>query len=192
MLLRHILALSLCAVSATAAADTFDINLNNETAQFQYNLNTGRATTQGKSEYRFALLYTDSNSTMGEGGLMVTNDADKDNGISVGVGIKALVASVSRASSSKINASAVALGGQLRFSPPSASRFGIVGEFQFAPKVITFGDADSYDQVGVRLEYEVMPQTMAYLGYRKIRFGIKNGPNAVLDDGSHIGVKLAF
>jgi len=183
--------MSLCVASATAWSDSFDINLNNDTAQFQYNLNTGRAT-QGRSELRFGVLYNDANSLMGEAGFMVMNDGDKETGVSVGVGVNLLAASVSRSGASKVNASAVALGGQVRFSPPAAKHFGIVGEFQFAPKIITFADADSYDQVGVRLEYEVMPQTMAYVGYRKIKFGIKGGPNAVLDDGAHVGVKLAF
>ena len=192
MLLRHIFAMSLSVASAAAWSDTFDINLNNDVAQFQYNLNTGRAT-QGKSELRFGVLYNDTNSLLGEASLMVANDADKASGISVGVGVKVLTASIGRTGYPKINASAVALGGQLRFSPPAAKAFGIVGEFQFAPRIITFADADSYDQVGLRLEYEVMPQTMAYVGYRKIRFGVRNGgPSAVLDDGAHVGVKLAF
>ncbi|HMC13532.1 MAG TPA: YfaZ family outer membrane protein, partial [Gallionellaceae bacterium] len=90
------------------------------------------------------------------------------------------------------NTTAVALDGLVRYSPPTASQLGFAGEYHYAPQILTFGDAVRYAEVDVRIEYELAPQTLVYVGYRRITFGIKNAPAVVVDNGGLIGFKLAF
>lgn len=190
MLLRHIVALSLLTICTTVMADTIDLNLRNSSAQFQYSSAMGRDAL-GKTEFHVGALYSDSNNshnTLGDFGLMVKDEVgDKAPGFSVGVGIKGLVAHTQGT-----NESAVALGGMIRYSPPGLSRMGIVGQLYFSPNITTFGDANRYEEASALLEYVVIPNAAAYIGYRNIQFGFENGPNATVDQGAFVGVRMSF
>jgi len=187
MLLRRFVALSLLSVSTTVMADTLDINLRDNSAQVQYRSSMGRDAL-GKTEFHVGVLYARTNNTLGDFGVMVKDEVGSSvPGFSVGVGIKGLVAHTMGT-----NESALALGGMVRYSPPDAHRLGIVGLVYFSPNITTFGDADRYTETGVRMEYEVIPQAAAYLGYRRIQFGLNAAPNVILDEGIHVGVRLSF
>ena len=177
----------LAIASAPAGAGALDINLGDNSAQIQYSSAMGRDSL-GKSEFHMGFLYTDQDNLFGDVGILVKNEVGSGlPGVTVGMGVKGIMATADSS-----DALALALGGQVRFSPSTASRFGIAGQFYFAPNIVTFGDADRFIETGVRLEYEVLPQAVAYLGYRKIKFGLETGPDAVLDEGAHIGVKNTF
>ena len=184
--------LAIAMVSAPAGAGALDINLGDNSAQLQYSSAMGRDSL-GKSEFHMGFLYTGQDDLFGDVGILVKNEAGSGlPGVTVGIGVKGIMATTKNRNAPNSDALALALGGQVRFSPPSASRFGIVGQLYAAPNIVTFGDADRFVETAVRLEYEVLPQAVAYLGYRKIKFGLETGPNVVLDEGAHIGVKITF
>jgi hypothetical protein len=192
MLLRQIVALSLLTLSTTAMADTVDINLRDSSAQFQYISSMGRDAL-GKTQFHAGILYDNTNNMLGDFGLLVKDELGGNApGFSVGIGIKGLVARVSRNNSTVSNVSALALGAMIRYSPPMSPRLGIVGQAYLSPNILTFGDADRYIETEARLEYEVIPQAAAYLGYRNIQFGFNSGSNATLDEGAFIGVRMSF
>lgn len=177
----------LAMVSSPASAGALDINLGDNSAQLQYSSAMGRDSF-GKSEFHVGFLFTDQDNLFGDVGILVKNEVGSGlPGVTVGLGVKGLMATIDDS-----DALALALGGQVRFSPASASRFGIAGQFYFAPNIVTFGDTDRFIETGLRLEYEVLPQAVAYLGYRKIKFGLETGPDAVFDEGAHVGVKITF
>ena len=187
MFLRRILALSLLAFSTTALADAFDINLNDSSVQLQYRASMGHDTL-GRSELHFGYLYTNKNNTLVDFGILVQDEVGSNApGVTVGVGLKGLIAKAQNN-----NARALAIGGLVRFAPFSDSRFGISGLVYMSPNIVTFGDADRFIETGVKLDYEVIPQAVVYLGYRKIRFNMKVAPDSTLDEGAHIGVKISF
>jgi hypothetical protein len=193
MPLRRLVALSFLAVSTTLAinttamADTLDINLRDSSAQVQYKSSMGRDAL-GKTEFHVGVLFAKQNNTLGDAGVLVKDEVGSSvPGFSVGVGIKGLAAHTMGT-----NESALALGGMMRYSPPDAHRLGVVGLVYFSPNITTFGDADRFSETGIRVEYEVIPQAAAYLGYRKIRFGLNAAPNVILDEGIHVGVRLSF
>ena len=187
MFLHRILALSLFAFSTTVLADSIDINLRDSSAQFQYGASMGRDTL-GKSEIHMGFLYTNKNNSLGDLGIMVKDEVGNNApGVTVGIGIKGLIAKAQNN-----NATAMAIGGLVRFSPLTDTRFGITGLVYLSPKIVTFGDADRYVETGVKLDYEVIPQAVAYIGYRKMKFGLKLASDVILDEGVHIGVKISF
>ncbi|MBU1424297.1 MAG: YfaZ family protein [Gammaproteobacteria bacterium] len=188
-MLRKILAISLISVTSVAAADTLDIGLSNTTAQFKYGVPSSLA---GKSEIYAELMYNDANSIIGGMGLLVANDEVQVPGLTIGIGAKAVAASV-KWSPSRKTASAVALGAQVRYELPVERRIAFSGELYFAPQIITFGDADRYQQYGARAEFSISPQMQVYAGYRKTLFKLKNSNgDAVLINGPHLGVQLSF
>jgi YfaZ precursor len=190
MLLSRIVALSFLTLCTNAMADTIDLNLRNSSAQFQYSSAMSRDSL-GKSELHVGGIYSDSNNTnntLGELGIEVKDEiGSKAPGFSVGIGIKGLLAHTQGT-----NESAVAIGGMLRYSPPTLSRLGMVGQLYFAPNITTFGDADRFVETSVRLEFEVIPSAAAYIGYRNIYFNLNNGPNAKVDQGAFVGVRMSF
>jgi len=188
MFLQRIFALSLLAFSSTALADSVDINLRDSSAQFQYGASMGRDTL-GRSEIHLGFLYTNNNNTLGEMGLTVKDEVGSStSGVTVGVGIKALVAKVPN----NKGATALAIGGVVRFAPFSDTRFGMGGSVFLSPNIVTFGDAERISETGLKMDYEVIPQAVVYLGYRRIKLGIKFAPDAILDEGAHIGVRISF
>lgn len=187
MLLRNFFAISLLTASTTILADTVDINLRDNSVQLQYGASIGRDTL-GTSELHAGFLYTSKNDRFGDFGLLVKETTgSSDSGVTAGVGIKGVVASVNGN-----DAVALALGGQVHFSLPSASRLGIAGQLYFSPNIVTYRDAERFAEAGARVEYELIPQASVYLGYRRISFSLKSKSDAVLDTGFHAGVRMSF
>lgn len=187
MSLRQILAVSMLSVSSIAAADTLDIALSNTTAQFKYGVPSSLA---GKSEMYAEMMYNDKNSVLGGVGVLVSNE--QGNGLSIGVGAKAVAATLKVVPNRK-NASAVALGVQVRYELPAERRVAFAGEVYVAPQIIAFGDANRFQQFAVRAEYSISQQTAAYVGYRKTQFSLTSiGTDVALANGPHVGIQLAF
>jgi hypothetical protein len=187
MFLRGTFALSLLAISTTVLADTVDVNLRDNSAQFQYFASMGRDTL-GKAEMHAGVLYVDKKNLLGDLGILVRDEVGKKApGISVGVGIKGLTAKAN-----DHNVAALAIGGMVRYAPLPDHRFGIIGQLYFSPNIVTFGDADRYTETGVRFEYEIIPQAAAYLGYRNVKFGLQAYPDVRLDEGGYVGVRIMF
>ncbi len=187
-MLRKILAISLISVTSVASADTLDIGLSNTTAQIKYGVPGGLA---GKSEVYAELMYNDAHSVIGGVGLLIANDELQVPGLTIGVGAKAVFATIKTTPNYK--ASALALGAQVRYELPAERRIAFAGEVYFAPKIITFADADRYQQYGARVEFSVSPQIQLYAGYRKTWFTLKGAAgDAVLINNPHLGVQLSF
>ena len=194
MLLRtHIIIVAISMLSVSAAwADAIDINLRDTSAQVQYKSSLGRDPL-GKTEFHLGLLYVDKNNLLSDFGVVVKDDiGSKVPGLSVGIGIKGLVAKVRGGNAVNSKASALALGGLVRYSPSPIPRMGIVGEVYLSPNIVTFGDANRYSEIVTRVEYEVIPSSTVYAGYRRVSFGLKTHPDAILDKGVYAGVKISF
>jgi hypothetical protein len=189
-LMRYMASFSML-IAGSAMADMLDVNLNNNTAQFQYSTASG-VNSQGKADIHAGLLYNNAKSLLANVGIMVTNGLEASPGTSVGIGMEALVANIKDNPGITSNSTALALDAIVRFSPPTAPQVGFAAELHYAPKILTFGDAVRYSQGIVRVEYELAPSSVVYLGYRRTSFGIKNAPAAQLDSGIHVGFKLAF
>lgn len=191
MLLRYLVAFSMLTASTAVLADALEVNLNNNTAQFEYGTASGPGA-QGKADLHAGFLYNNARSFLVNAGIMVVNSQERAPGFSLGIGMEGLAAIIKDNPLPSSNATAVALDGLVRYSPPTSSQLGFVGDLHYAPHILTFGDAVRYTQAGVRVEYELAPQTLVYVGYRRITFGIKNAPAVVVDNGALIGFKVAF
>ncbi len=187
MCFRRILALSLLVFSAPALADTFDINMNDTSVQLQYGASMGHDTL-GRSELHLGYLYANDKNSFLDLGFRVKDELGSNApGVTVGFGLKGLYANAKN-----YDASAMAIGGLLRYAPFSDTRFGIGGLVYLSPNIVTFGDADRFIETGVKVDYEIIPQAVVYVGYRKIEFKLKPGPYAILNEGANIGLTMSF
>jgi hypothetical protein len=191
MLLRNIVALSLLTASTAIQADALDFSLRDNSVQLQYFAPMGRDSL-GTSELHAGFLYNNNNnnnkSRIFDIGLLVKGAVgESDSGVTAGVGLKGLIASTNVNS-----ALAIALGGQVRVAPPAVPRLGIVGQLYFSPSIVTFRDAERYFEMDVRVEYELISQAAAYLGYRTIKVTLKTKNEIELDSGVFAGVRMSF
>ena len=91
-----------------------------------------------------------------------------------------------------MTASALALGGQIRYVIPSTTPVALMAEGFISPDITTFNDAEQYLEYRFALELEVTPSARAYIGYRKIEIDLGGIDDYEMDDDFHLGVRLAF
>ncbi|MEI7842540.1 MAG: hypothetical protein WCI39_05865 [Gallionellaceae bacterium] len=194
MFLNRVFAVTLLVLSPAALADSLDINMNNNAAAFKYGATADFV--QGNAELQTGLLYNDVNNMFFEAGLMVKGGGEENApGLSIGVGAKGVFGTIpatAATNNSSINGSAIAVGGSVTLAFPTESRVAIVGEYFASPKIMSFADAERFNQFGLRLEVGVSPQANVYVGYREIGFGVKTLGGVVLDKGTHMGVSILF
>lgn len=94
--------------------------------------------------------------------------------------------------SSKQDGYALALGGSFRWQVPRYNRFGVAGELFWAPDLLTGGDAEEYQDAGLRLTYNVIRQAQVFVGARYVRAEYKNRADVHFDTGWHAGLSLRF
>lgn len=91
---------------------------------------------------------------------------------------------------------AIAVGGGLRFVPPTARDVGIVGTVYYAPNVLSFGNMANYTEFELRGEYTFSDQLTGYAGYRNNRADYdKSGvhySDIKLYDGFMVGGEFRF
>ena len=195
MLLSRVLAVSLLVLSPVAFADSLDVNLNNNAAQFQFN-SSASDFIEGNSELHGGVLYNDTNNLFFDAGLLVKGGGGDDAapGLSVGVGVKGVFGSIHPPAlpNTTSTVSAIGVGGELVFALPTPTRVALVGGYYASPKITSFADADRYNQLDLRLEVEVSPQAQVYIGYREIGFGVKSVGSLTLDKGTFFGVLAKF
>lgn len=187
MFFRSILLISLFAIASPSQADTVDIGLRDTSVRLQYSASMGQDTL-GKSELYVGALYTDNDNFMGDAGLLVQDEISSNLPIiNIGFGIKALAG---RAQANDV--AAIAVGALVGVKPFPDPRLSFVGELYVSPKILSFSDATRYIDSTARVEFEIIPQAVAYVGYRSTMFDLKNNSSAKIDDGPHIGMRMMF
>lgn len=193
MFLNRVLAVSLLIASPAVLADSLDVNLNNNAAAFKFN-SSASDFIEGNSEIYGGLAYNDKNNMFFDAGLIVKGGEEDSPGLSIGVGVKAVFGIIhpDNFPNTTNTGSALAVGGQAVFALPTPTRIAVVADYYASPKIMSFADAERFNQFGARVEVEVSPQANVYFGYREIGFGIKNGGSQTLDSGTHLGVLVLF
>ena len=193
MILRSVMMLSLSVISSVAMADALDINLNDRAAQVTYFKAAG-GNFQGDAAWHFGALTNNDKSNFFDAGLLVKGEEASIPGLTLGLGAKALLATINTpAANTKNVASALAIGLEVGYVLPTARKISVVADVYSSLKIVTFNDADRVLQSSVRAEYQVVPQTFAYIGYRYLHATLTTGAtDKVIDDGAVFGIKMGF
>lgn len=183
MRLRIFLAALTAGFSGAVAADSIDINLNDDSIQAIYASNWRTA------EFNMGLLTnTDQDDWAASAGLLALGE--KQTGasrIEGGLGGKIYFADVADQ-----DVLALGLGGEFRAFPNNGP-IGFSGYLYYAPNVVTAMDGERFWEAGARVEFEMVKKTAnIYLGYRKMRADLDNGQDVTVDSGLHAGVKITF
>jgi hypothetical protein len=183
MRLRIFLAALTAAFSGAVAADSIDINLNDDSIQAIYASNWRTA------EMNFGLLTnTDTDDWAASLGLLALGQGQTgSNRTEGGLGGKLYLADVRNE-----DVLALGLGGEFRVFPGNGP-FGFGGYLYYAPNVVTAMDGERFWEAGARAEFEMVRNSASlYVGYRKMRADLDSGHDVTVDSGFHAGVKITF
>jgi hypothetical protein len=180
----------LCVCAATPVlADSIDVNLHDKAIRGTYTMQL--QSTKGLSG-EAGLLYVEDagnsndSETLLHGGILVSGENwSKSGTFDIALGARLLYATPG-----DLDMLALAFGGRLRFSP--VHRLGIGGHFYYAPDITTFMDSNEYQEVGLRIDYQVLPQAFVYVGHRNIKVDFGGPRYWEMDDHVHVGFKMTF
>ena len=188
MKLQKTVALLCTLATTTVLDDSSDVNLHDDAIRGTYTAQL--PSTKGLSG-EAGLLYAENKANDGETLLHVGVLVSGENWSQSGTFDIAMGGRLVYASPADLDLLALAFGGRVRFSP--IPRLGIGGHFYYAPDITSFLDSDEYQEVGLRLDYQVLPQAFVYLGHRTIKADFGGGLDDVeMDDEVHVGFKMMF
>jgi YfaZ precursor len=172
----------------SAMAQDLDINLNGHAVQFQYSTPVKGTTHFNKGVLNASALFNSGGDYVLGAGARVSGSAGTGSpGLDVGVGAKVFGGSVD-----SHGVIALALNGLARYSPPPLPRLGIRGEVYYAPNIVTFVDGTGFFQGDIRVEYEVLPESFVYVGYRRLHIDLRGRSGGTVDSSAHIGIQIHF
>lgn len=183
MRFRILLAALTLGMSGAAAADSIDINLNDDAIQAIY------ATNWRTAEFNVGFLTnSDKDNWAASMGLLALGQKQTGSSrVEGGLGGKLYYADVADQ-----NVLALGLGGQFRVFPGNGP-IGLGGYLYYAPDVVTGMDGKHFWEAGARAEFEMVRNSASlYVGYRKMRADLDIGRDVTVDSGWHAGVKIIF
>lgn len=179
-----LLGLTLCC--AQAVADAVDLSFNSDAARVQYvrdlrsnslNLDAGW------------LHHTDNGNVVHVGLHLADMASGGKNPLQAGLGGRVVY---TNGDLSNQDGFAIPIGGYLRYTIPRFNRVSVGGEIYFAPKVLSLGDAEKYEEYSFRVGYNLMREADVYIGARYVKGEYKKAPDARYDTGMNIGITLRF
>jgi YfaZ precursor len=172
---------SLFLVGAAQAASV-DANLNVDAVRVQATFPSW-----GNLTADVGLLYDRDGGDVVHAGLMLVDEASAGEDLIAGMGGRIVLVDTDSG-----QGQAVAVGGFFRYTFPSFNRMGISGQAYFAPDVLAFGDTTRYFELSLRVQYNLLRQGHLYLGWRKVSANYSLVPEANVDVGMHLGMRIEF
>lgn len=193
MLSRCVVVVCLLLLSRAAIADSFDINMNNNSAQIKFGTSAG-GLGDGNAEPQVGVLYNDQNNILAEAGIKAKGGGGGEEGAPglIAGGWGGVVLGSVHQGGITSTVSCIAIGPEIGVALPTAVPIALVAEYRAALKIMSFFDSERLTQLGVRLEVASSPNAKIYFGYREISFGIKGAGSATLDMGTYMGVTATF
>ncbi len=179
----------LLAASSAATAGALDVNLNDDSVRLALSWMTSPSPNSLEGEA--AIYYNTDSIYVGTIGVRVVGETGRQgNPLEAGVGGK-LIGITS--SDMDIDAVALGLGFGLRYYPATINRLAFGMQLHYAPQIVSFGDVNNILEGMLNVEYQILPQAFAYIGYRLLRAELEDsGKTDDLDEGAHVGMRILF
>jgi len=185
------IALVLAAATLPAAAASFDAAIGEEAVRVGLTGDLSSVFSSAKGQYDLGALWRsedNGDAFVPHVGILLTGDAGaRDAKVVAGLGIRAAYID-----GENDDGGAVALGGQVDVRIPGYDRIALGAYAYGAPSVTSFGDIDSYYDIGVSVGYEVIKDASVYVGWRQVQADIDPNGEIEADDGFHAGLRLNF
>lgn len=183
------LSLTFFGFSSQLQANDLELALSSETAQFTFRSDSSMIG-WGGADLAFALFYNDNSDILGQVSLLQLRPPSENNPFTLGVGAKFYLGTLDEPSS---NIAALAISGDARYTFPGKMPMAIYFSGSWAPDITSFSDAKGVLDLVLGYQIEVLPQTTAFIGVRRLEIDTKQKNNVQLDDDRlHIGVRFTF
>jgi len=188
---KLIIGMVLAAATLPAAAASFDASIGEEAVRVGVVGDLGSVFSGAKGKYDLGALWRSEDGAdafVPHVGILLTGDAGaRDAQVTAGLGVR-----LAYIDGENKEGGAVALGGQVDVRIPGYERIALGAYAYGAPEVTSFGDADSYYDIGVSVGYEVIKDASVYIGWRQVEADVDGGGDIEADDGFHAGLRLNF
>ena len=170
-------------------ANDFEAALSSQTAQFTF-YSDSSLIGWGGADLGFGLFYNEIGDTLGQMSLMQRRQPSKQNPLTFGVGVKVYLGQLDLNGD---NLAALGIGGEIRYTFAGVTPMAIFLSGYIAPDITSFSDTEEIREYLLGFQLEVLPQTTAFIGIRKIEVDSINVTDYELDDNKlHVGVRLTF
>lgn len=175
--------------STTSYSNDFEASLSSKTAQFSL-YSDSSVVGWGGSDLAVRLFYNEANDILAQAEIMSIRQADESTPLTLGVGVKAYLGLLD---STDENLLSVAIGGSARYVIPAKMPVTLYANIFIAPQITSFSDAVSMKDYNAGVQVEIMPQTVMFMGYRRLNLKTKDASNYRADDHNiHFGIRLTF
>ncbi|MBX2838981.1 MAG: YfaZ family protein [Gammaproteobacteria bacterium] len=195
---KVLLGFALAMLSMGAQATGLELALSNKTANLALLINPYQFKMGGGSELALGGFINEDGDNLAHATLMARGYRQTVRSqYNLGAGMKLVAGDLdvdTQGISDSESVGALALGFQMGvlLNPSRLNPVELTFEGFLAPKITSFADAESFSELGARLQVEVIPQAKAYVGYRRMKFDTNDYDNVNLDQSIHLGIKLTF
>lgn len=182
--IKSIAILSSMVFAGTTAASTLTTDLSNhaikvEIATGNFAKDTHFAVSAAHNDDKDVNLFTATGAVVGQ--------LAQQRNLSAGLGARLYYADTNSE-----DMQALGLGGFTKYNVPQVAGLSIMGELFYAPGITASDDLDNQFELGLRANYQLLPNGAVYLGYRHIKADVENSDNLVLDNGFNLGFEFSF
>lgn len=163
----------------TLQADELDLALSNDTAKVMFSRS---GVISERSQVNATYFHHQDGIDMFDIDVLV-GDANSTNQILIGG--KAFYLS-----DDNLDGTGIALG--VTGSASVAHKVFLKGHFFYAPSVTSFNDIKNYQDIEIRLAYQIIPEAEVAIGYRNAEVGIDNAPDVDIQKNVFAALTLSF
>jgi len=174
-----------------AAAATFDASVGEESVRVALEGPLSSVFSGAQGQYDFGALWRsedEGDAFVPHVGVLLTGDTGaREATITAGLGVRAAYID-----GESDDGGALALGGKVDVRVPGYERLGLGIYAYGAPEVTSFGDIESYYDIGASVGYEVIKGASIYVGWRQVQADVDPDGEIEADDAFHAGLRLNF
>jgi len=186
-----IAALLVLSGSALAAANSLELNFNDESAQARFGLILSQDA-YGSALLDLRGLYNDEkdrNFWLVSGGFDFIGEPGTVPGLELGIAADVKVGDSDVADS---DFGAVGVGALARYYPPALGGFGVGARLLYSPEIFTFLEAERVTEFSTRVGYVITPRIGVHVEYQKVRVEFDRGGHVDIDDDVRVGFEARF
>ncbi len=173
-------------IAGQANAASVEMALSEDNAKLSTSAFVG-GFSDGRTSMNVGYFYDTNDSYIIDLGLhMVDVVGSKTPGLQVGVGMQAYLTDVA-----DHQGAAISLGGSISYRAPQLKRVNFVVHGHYAPGITSYMDTERFREVGVSIEYSLLPQADIFIGYRDIQIN-EDSRELSIDDSGHLGLRITF
>ncbi len=176
-----------CFGSNVSAVD-LDLALSSQSGAAELIVDSSSVATGG-ADILVGMLFNENNDVVGRAALMVRGAAVAGQPYNLGLGAALYYAGIDNPSKS---VGALALGFSAKYLFPGNTPVTLGADFFYAPDITTFSDGDSLADFRIRIEANVLPSAVAFMGYRLMTTDLIGAPTHDIDDNIHVGIRISF